>query len=47
MSARQETGTATTHRVVILGAGYAGMAAAIQLAARTKRREPSGAKRCR
>ncbi|MGV9285816.1 NAD(P)/FAD-dependent oxidoreductase [Streptomyces sp. NPDC003719] len=39
MSARQETGTATAHRVVILGAGYAGMAAAIQLAARTKRRE--------
>ncbi|MFD5452546.1 NAD(P)/FAD-dependent oxidoreductase [Streptomyces sp. NPDC003470] len=39
MSARQGTGTATAHRVVILGAGYAGMAAAIQLAARTKRRE--------
>ncbi|MFI2365365.1 NAD(P)/FAD-dependent oxidoreductase [Promicromonospora sp. NPDC019610] len=32
------TATATTaHRVVILGAGYAGMAAAVQLAARTRR----------
>ncbi|MFF4874702.1 NAD(P)/FAD-dependent oxidoreductase [Micromonospora sp. NPDC000668] len=30
--------TASTHCVLILGAGYAGMAAAIQLAARTKRR---------
>ena len=39
MSARQETGTATAHHVVILGAGYAGMAAAVQLAARVKRRE--------
>ncbi|MCG8969292.1 FAD-dependent oxidoreductase [Streptomyces sp. CL12-4] len=39
MSAQQETGTATAHRVVILGAGYAGMAAAVQLAARVKRRE--------
>ncbi|MBH5333734.1 FAD-dependent oxidoreductase [Streptomyces pactum] len=39
MSARQETGTATTHHVVILGAGYAGLATAVQLAARTKRRE--------
>ncbi|MER7721255.1 FAD-dependent oxidoreductase [Streptomyces flaveolus] len=39
MSARQENGTATAHRVVILGAGYAGMAAAVQLAARVKRRE--------
>ncbi|MGW2641367.1 NAD(P)/FAD-dependent oxidoreductase [Streptomyces sp. NPDC001348] len=39
MSAQQETGTADTHRVVILGAGYAGMAAAVQLAARTGRRE--------
>ncbi|MGW3494678.1 NAD(P)/FAD-dependent oxidoreductase [Streptomyces sp. NPDC001020] len=39
MSARQETGTATAHRVVILGAGYAGMSAAIQLAARVKGRE--------
>ncbi|WP_069868620.1 NAD(P)/FAD-dependent oxidoreductase [Streptomyces malaysiensis] len=39
MSARQEAGTATGHRVVILGAGYAGMAAAVQLAARAKRRE--------
>ncbi|MGN9789569.1 NAD(P)/FAD-dependent oxidoreductase [Streptomyces sp. OZ13] len=39
MSARQEIGTATAHRVVILGAGYAGTAAAVQLAARVKRRE--------
>ncbi|MEW2077984.1 FAD-dependent oxidoreductase [Streptomyces sp. NPDC013433] len=39
MSTRQETGTATAHRVVILGAGYAGVAAAVQLAARVKRRE--------
>ncbi|MFD4976533.1 NAD(P)/FAD-dependent oxidoreductase [Streptomyces sp. NPDC058424] len=38
MSARQETGMATAYRVVILGAGYAGMAAAVQLAARVKRR---------
>ncbi|MFI2380331.1 NAD(P)/FAD-dependent oxidoreductase [Streptomyces sp. NPDC018964] len=37
MNARRETGTATAHRVVILGAGYAGMAAAVQLAARVKR----------
>nr|WP_225632611.1 FAD-dependent oxidoreductase [Streptomyces solaniscabiei] len=39
MSARQKTGTATAHRVVVLGAGYAGMAAAVQLAARVRRRE--------
>ncbi|MYR46150.1 FAD-dependent oxidoreductase, partial [Streptomyces sp. SID5910] len=39
MSTRQETGTASPHHVVILGAGYAGMAAAVQLAARTRRRE--------
>ncbi|MFC9975787.1 NAD(P)/FAD-dependent oxidoreductase [Spirillospora sp. NPDC127200] len=39
MNARQATGTATAHRVVILGAGYAGMAAAVQLATRVKRRE--------
>jgi NADH dehydrogenase FAD-containing subunit len=39
VSAQQETGTATAHRVVILGAGYAGLAAAVQLAARVKRRE--------
>ncbi|MFE4414223.1 NAD(P)/FAD-dependent oxidoreductase [Streptomyces sp. NPDC056821] len=38
MSARQETGMATAYRVVILGAGYAGMAAAVQLSARVKRR---------
>jgi NADH dehydrogenase FAD-containing subunit len=37
MSARQETGTETTHRVLILGAGYAGMSAVIQLASRVKR----------
>ncbi|MFF4360248.1 NAD(P)/FAD-dependent oxidoreductase [Streptomyces sp. NPDC001604] len=40
MSARHETDTeTTTHRVLILGAGYAGMSAAIQLASRLKRRE--------
>ncbi|MGW1752454.1 NAD(P)/FAD-dependent oxidoreductase [Streptomyces sp. NPDC002092] len=40
MSARHETGTeTTTHRVLLLGAGYAGMSAAIQLASRLKRRE--------
>ncbi|MFJ7017916.1 NAD(P)/FAD-dependent oxidoreductase [Streptomyces sp. NPDC101117] len=39
MSTRQETGTAGAHHVVILGAGYAGMAAAVQLAARTKGRD--------
>ncbi|MFJ5720970.1 NAD(P)/FAD-dependent oxidoreductase [Streptomyces sp. NPDC093149] len=39
MNARQETGTTTAHRVVVLGAGYAGMSAAIQLAARVKGRE--------
>jgi NADH dehydrogenase FAD-containing subunit len=39
MSAQHEAGMATTHRVLILGAGYAGMSAAIQLAARVKRRE--------
>ncbi|NJC74271.1 FAD-dependent oxidoreductase [Planosporangium thailandense] len=38
MSAQREAGMAPTHRVLILGAGYAGMAAAIQLAARVKRR---------
>ncbi|KUL75478.1 MULTISPECIES: NAD(P)/FAD-dependent oxidoreductase [unclassified Streptomyces] len=38
MSTRQETGTEGAHHVVILGAGYAGMAAAVQLAARTKGR---------
>jgi NADH dehydrogenase FAD-containing subunit len=37
MSARQETGTETTHRVLILGGGYAGMSAVIQLASRVKR----------
>ncbi|GAA3500399.1 FAD-dependent oxidoreductase [Streptomyces prasinosporus] len=39
MNARQGTGTGTAHRVVVLGAGYAGMAAAVQLAARVKGRE--------
>jgi NADH:ubiquinone reductase (H+-translocating) len=39
MSAQQETGMTGPHRVVVLGAGYAGMAAAVQLAARTGRRE--------
>ncbi|GAA2904302.1 FAD-dependent oxidoreductase [Streptosporangium fragile] len=39
MSTRHGAGTAATHRVLVLGAGYAGMAAAIQLAARVKRRE--------
>ncbi|MFI9797185.1 NAD(P)/FAD-dependent oxidoreductase [Streptomyces sp. NPDC052302] len=38
MSTRQETGTEGAHHVEILGAGYAGMAAAVQLAARTKGR---------
>lgn len=38
MSAQQETSRAMTHRVLILGGGYAGMAAAVQLAARAKRR---------
>ncbi|MEU9593498.1 FAD-dependent oxidoreductase [Streptomyces sp. NPDC048193] len=39
MSAGQKTGTAAAHRVVILGAGYAGMAAAVQFAARSNRHE--------
>ncbi|BCJ70255.1 NAD(P)/FAD-dependent oxidoreductase [Polymorphospora rubra] len=39
MSERQEAGTATPHRVLVLGAGYAGMAAAVQLAARVGRRD--------
>ncbi|GGT37137.1 NAD(P)/FAD-dependent oxidoreductase [Nonomuraea spiralis] len=37
MTTQHETGT-TPHHILILGAGYAGMAAAIQLAARTKGR---------
>ncbi|MCK7624416.1 FAD-dependent oxidoreductase [Streptomyces sp. RS10V-4] len=38
MNVRQERGTAAAaHRVVILGAGYAGLAAAVQLAARAGR----------
>lgn len=39
MSTRHAGGPATTHHVLILGAGYAGLAAAVQLAARVKRRE--------
>ncbi|GHF51842.1 NAD(P)/FAD-dependent oxidoreductase [Streptomyces griseosporeus] len=39
MGTRLQTGTAATHHVVILGAGYAGMAAAVQLAARVKQRD--------
>ncbi|WP_327420076.1 FAD-dependent oxidoreductase [Streptomyces sp. NBC_01527] len=39
MSTQHEAGRVTTHRVLILGAGYAGVSAAIQLAARVKRRE--------
>ncbi|WP_329454119.1 NAD(P)/FAD-dependent oxidoreductase [Streptomyces sp. NBC_01497] len=39
MSAQRTAGRTATHRVVILGAGYAGMAAAIQLAARVGRRD--------
>ncbi|MFI9358811.1 NAD(P)/FAD-dependent oxidoreductase [Streptomyces lydicus] len=36
MNERHEAGMATPHRVLVLGAGYAGMSAAIQLAARLK-----------
>ncbi|MEV6393534.1 FAD-dependent oxidoreductase [Streptomyces sp. NPDC051907] len=39
MSTQQGTGMTVTHRVVVLGAGYAGMSAAVQLAARGKRRQ--------
>lgn len=39
MSARQGNGTATAYRMVVVGAGYAGMAAAVQLVARAERRE--------
>jgi len=39
MSAQHEADTATTHRVLILGAGYAGTAAAIQCAARVGQRQ--------
>jgi NADH dehydrogenase FAD-containing subunit len=38
MTTHHKTGMAATHHVLILGAGYAGMAAAIQVAARVKRR---------
>ncbi|MFF7341774.1 NAD(P)/FAD-dependent oxidoreductase [Streptomyces sp. NPDC008163] len=43
MSTQRKTRTENTHHVVVLGAGYAGMAAAVQLAARTGKR--SGAVR--
>ncbi|WP_432927880.1 NAD(P)/FAD-dependent oxidoreductase [Microbispora sp. CA-135349] len=36
MSAQHEAGGAAAHRVVVLGAGYAGLSAAIQLACRVK-----------
>lgn len=39
MNTQRQVGTATGHRVLVLGAGFAGMAAAIQLAARVKGRE--------
>ncbi|WP_199752182.1 FAD-dependent oxidoreductase [Actinoplanes sp. ATCC 53533] len=38
MSTQHEAGAASTHRVLIVGAGYAGMSAAVQLAARVKGR---------
>ncbi|SDI58814.1 NAD(P)/FAD-dependent oxidoreductase [Nonomuraea jiangxiensis] len=38
MSAQRKAGPASPHHVLVLGAGYAGMAAAIQLAARVGRR---------
>ncbi|MBC9717013.1 FAD-dependent oxidoreductase [Streptomyces sp. TRM66268-LWL] len=37
MNAQQQTGIGT-HRVVVLGAGYAGLSAAVQLAGRVRRR---------
>ncbi|MEU9013046.1 FAD-dependent oxidoreductase [Streptomyces sp. NPDC048479] len=39
MSAQNGTGPVTTHRILVLGAGYAGMSAAIQLAARVGRHQ--------
>lgn len=40
MRARHGMGAAATaHRVVIVGAGYAGMSAAVQLPSRVKRHE--------
>lgn len=39
MSTQYEAGRETPQRIVILGAGYAGMAAAIQLGSRTRRNE--------
>ncbi|WP_051813022.1 NAD(P)/FAD-dependent oxidoreductase [Kitasatospora sp. MBT63] len=38
MNERRTAGARTAHRVVVLGAGYAGMSAAVQLAARTRGR---------
>ncbi|WP_331720364.1 FAD-dependent oxidoreductase [Streptomyces sp. NBC_00209] len=38
MNTQRKTRTEDTHHVVVLGAGYAGMAAAVQLAARTGKR---------
>ncbi|MDN5918817.1 MAG: FAD-dependent oxidoreductase [Pseudonocardia sp.] len=42
MNTEHQVGTATRHRVLVLGAGFAGTAAAIQLAARVKDREDVG-----
>ncbi|MEU8139690.1 NAD(P)/FAD-dependent oxidoreductase [Streptodolium elevatio] len=39
MTTQNESTATTAHRIVVLGAGYAGMSAAVQLAARTKKRE--------
>ncbi|WP_320773737.1 NAD(P)/FAD-dependent oxidoreductase [Streptomyces sp. CRN 30] len=38
MNEQQTADVTTPHRVLVLGAGYAGLAAAVQLAARTRRR---------
>ncbi|MFF2011743.1 NAD(P)/FAD-dependent oxidoreductase [Streptomyces sp. NPDC058195] len=39
MNARYGSGTSGTHRVLVIGAGYAGVAAAVQLAGRVGRRQ--------
>lgn len=39
MNSQHGTGPARPHRVLVLGAGYAGLSAAVQLAARTRRRQ--------
>ncbi|WP_436775295.1 NAD(P)/FAD-dependent oxidoreductase [Yinghuangia sp. YIM S09857] len=39
MATKSTAPTHTPHRIVVLGAGYAGMSAAVQLAARTRRRD--------